>query len=101
MGKLPNFRGCEDVKLIGHGEWSDPELLWEHEGNEYLFNYWDIESALWDNFTEITGINDEDRNDTTEEKFDKYVQDNCVDYLKEVIAGGYFAEGSTDWKDNN
>ena len=100
MDKLPNFRGCEDVKLIGHGEWSDPELLWEHEGNEYLFNYWDIESALWNNFTEITGINDEDRNDITEEEFDKYVQDNCVDYLKEVIAGGYFTDGSTDWKDN-
>ncbi|MEE3309756.1 hypothetical protein, partial [Sharpea azabuensis] len=82
-----NYRGAENVRLISHGEWADPEL--EYKGK--LFNYWDIEDGMWNDFLEETGHTDEEANDAkVEEEFDEYVQRNVDDYLEDVIYGGYF-----------
>ena len=92
------YRGSTEVELISNGAWSDPELEW----NGYTFNYWDIEDALWNNFLEDTGHTDNESDDTEVEKeFDKYVQENVVPYLEDVIAGGYFKEGSKHWTGND
>ena len=93
------FRGCKEVEVVSHGCWADPDLVWNDNGTKYCFNYWDIENALWDAFLEETGHSDNDRDEKTEAEFDTFVQGCCVEYLKEVIAGGYFAEGSTSWHD--
>ena len=88
------YRGCENVRFVSHGEWNDPDLISEIDGTEYCFNYWDIENALWDNFCDEIETQDSDSN---EERFSKYVKNNCYEYLKEVISGGYFKDGITDW----
>ena len=87
--KHPNYRGTENVELIWHGEWSDPELRYDGK----LFNYWDIEDALWDMYCEGIGmerIEVEKDMDAHEDSFDKYAQENCVNYLEDCIFGGYF-----------
>lgn len=98
MSKKPlkeGWRGTP-VKIVSHGSWGDPDLVW----NGYTFNYWDIEDAMWSMFLEETGHKDSESNDpAVEEEFNKYVQDNYEDYLGDVIFGGYFDEGSKSWHD--
>ena len=88
------------VKMVSHGSWSDPDLVWNDGEKEYTFNYWDIEDAMWSMFLEETGHDDSESNDPkVEAEFDEFVQNNYEDYLGDVVFGGYFDEGSTDWHD--
>jgi hypothetical protein len=88
------------VKIVSHGSWGDPDLVWNNGEEEYTFNYWDIEDAMWNMFLEETGHKDSESNDPkVEEEFNEYVQDNYEGYLEDVIWGGYFDEGSTNWHD--
>ena len=88
------------VKIVSHGSWGDPDLVWNNGEHEYTFNYWDIEDALWNNFLEYSGHDDSESNDPkVEAEFDKFVQDSYEDYLEDVIWGGYFDEGSYSWHD--
>lgn len=105
MAKGNGWRGCENVFMIPHGEWSDPDLVWEdkYTNIEYTFNYWDIENALWEMFLEDTGHADNESNiPEVEIEFDKYIQeeDRAEWYLRDVIAGGYFNDcPNNDWHD--
>lgn len=96
---MANYRGAEGIEFISHGEWCDPELVYDGKS----FNYWDIEDALWSMFCEeivennivdgnmyVTVYDIEEHMDKYEPMFDKYVQDNAADYLNDVIFGGYF-----------
>lgn len=88
------------VKMVSHGSWGDPDLVWNNGEHEYTFNYWDIEDAMWNDFLEYTGHDDSESNDPkVEAEFDEFVQDNYDGYLEDVIAGGYFDEGSYSWHD--
>lgn len=88
------------VKLVSHGSWGDPDLVWNNGEKEYTFNYWDIEDAMWNMFLEETGHDDSEANDPkVEAEFDEFVQNNYDGYLEDVIFGGYFDEGSTSWHD--
>lgn len=79
------YRGAKGVEFVGHGEWADPELIY----NGYSFNYWDIEDALWHDFLEETGYSDAQSDDPKVEKqFNKFVQDRATDYLDDCIFGG-------------
>lgn len=41
-----------DVRVISHGEWSDPEVEWEKSHYQKpLYNYWDATEGLDDDFT--------------------------------------------------
>ena len=87
------YRGCKGVTMIGHGEWSDPEL--EYDG--YLFNYWDIEDALWNGFLDETGWTDVDGDEpVVENEFNEYVKARCVEYLDDCISGGAFTDLSIE-----
>lgn len=77
INKDAGFRGAKNVEMIWHGTQSDPELKYKN----YLFNYWDIEDALWDAYKE-------EESNPTEEGFDKYVQTHVDGYLEDCIAGG-------------
>ena len=90
------WRGCNNITVVGHGSWGDPDLVYDG----YTFNYWDIEDALWYEFLEETEYNDSmSDNPKVEAEFDKYCQENAESYLEDVIAGGYFDEDSTSWHD--
>lgn len=70
-----NYRGCDEVRFINHGDWADPEL----EYNGRTFNYYRIEDALWEMYLEDGG------NRRDEDAFNQYVRDNCVRLLDEII----------------
>ncbi len=90
------WRGCDNIKMVSHGSWGDPDLVYDG----YTFNYWDIEDALWFEFLEETGYDDSMSDDPkVEAEFDKYCQENAEGYLEDVIAGGYFEDDSTSWHD--
>ena len=101
------YRGNKSIKFVYHGEWSDPDLIYDG----YTFNYWEIENALWEDFLdrvedgdidvsfdrEYAENNSDDK--TVNDAFNLYVQENGVDYLNDVIHGGYFEKGSKSWHD--
>lgn len=88
---MANYRGAKDVEFIWNGTQSDPQLRYK----DMLFNYYDIEEALWDMFEEENPQLDlsgewADTQIVVEQMFDEYVQDNVVNYLEDCIYGGYF-----------
>jgi len=64
-----NWRGVPGVKMIWHGEWSDPEL----EYNGKVLNYWEVENTMYERAKE-DGIDAEN-----DEAFNKYCQDYAYD----------------------
>lgn len=96
MSKKNNWRGCENIEFVNYNEWADPDIVY----NGYVFNYWDIEDALWNDFLDATGYDDSDSdNPEIESEFDLYVQENAECYLSDCIFGGYFKNGSKSWHD--
>lgn len=64
------FYGIYGIQFIWHGEWSDPELIWHKKS----FNYYDVESPLWDSYN----IECEEKNKSVnEEDFAKWVKENA------------------------
>lgn len=91
-----SYRGCENVDMGYLTDWDDPALLYD----EKVYNYWDIEDALWTDFLEFVSDQELPNSYTEdEENFNTYVQEHIEDYLSDVDAGGYFKEGSNDWRD--
>lgn len=95
-GLVENFRGAKDIEFIWHGETNDPEL--EYKGTR--FNYWDVENALWDDFKASTGVSDSDDSPETEERFNKFVQDNAPgmldDWISAKLADLHIEDGHTE-----
>lgn len=42
------FYGIYGMQLISHGAWCDPEIVWHGKS----FNYYDVETPLWEDFRE-------------------------------------------------
>ena len=82
------WRGCPDIMFGYYNDHADPDLLYKG----YVFNYWDIEAALWGNFTE-------EFPNSTDDAFSAYVRGIAPTYLDECIANNYFREGSKSWHD--
>ena len=81
---LPNWRGIKGIRYKNNGEWSDPWLIYRG----YIFNYWNIEDALWDNFLEETGHKDNESGlAKVEEEFNMWLEDNAKGYLEDCIFG--------------
>lgn len=90
---MANYHGIPEIEYIYHGEWSDPELIYDGKS----FNYWYIEDTLWSMFCEglredngLSVSEIEQNVDKYEPMFDEYVQDIAVSYLDDCIFGGYF-----------
>lgn len=93
---MDKWRGCQDIYMEWYGTQADPSLVYKG----YRFNYWDIEDALWTDFITEKGYKDSDSGkEVIESEFDAYVQGWAERYLDDVIFGGYFKEGSKDWRD--
>ena len=90
---MANYRDTENVEFIWNGTQSDPQLRYDGK----LFNYYDIDGALYDMFEEANpdlDLSGEWADDAVlaDALFDKYVQEHCVGYLEDCILGGYFAD---------
>ena len=82
------WRGCPDIMFGYYNDYADPDLLYKG----WVFNYWDIEAALWENFTE-------EFPNSTDDAFSAYVRDAAPLYLEDCIANNYFPNGVKDWHD--
>ena len=83
---LPNWRGIKGIRFKYNGSWSDGELIFRG----YVFNYNDIEDALWENFLEETGHKDSESGlSKVEEEFNMWLEeDDCAkNYLIDCIYG--------------
>ena len=86
------WRGCSNVLWQSNGAWGDPDIIADIDGKTYVFNYWDIEDALWDMFCEDNGYDraEVENDPSIEDEFDLYCQSSAYDYLEDVVYGGYF-----------
>ena len=92
---MNNWRGCKNVFWRSNGQMSDPDIVIKTGDDTYVFNYYDIEDALWYDFCEDRGYDpaEVENNSEVEADFDKYCQDYAYDYcVGDVIAGGYFED---------
>ena len=87
--------GCKAVEMHYYNDTADPDLVW----NGLVFNYYDIEFALWDMFCEERPEARDAELGAFDKEFGAYVRANAVDYLRACIDGGYFADGSKSWHD--
>lgn len=96
------WRGCSNVLWQSNGEWGDPDIIADIGGKTYVFNYWDIEDALWDMFCEDNGYDraEVENDPSIEDEFDLYCQSSAYDYLEDVVYGGYF-DGIEDEEGGN
>ena len=47
-----NWYGIEGATFVSHGAWSDGEIYFDYEGEQYVINANDAEEWLWDDFKE-------------------------------------------------
>ena len=47
-----NWYGIEGATFVSHGEWSDGEIYFDYEGEQYVINANDAEEWLWTDFKE-------------------------------------------------
>ena len=76
---MANYLGIKDIKYIFRGICNDPAIMYKG----HLFNYYDIEDPLWENFQDITN------GQGTAEEFELWLIDNpyyVTDWLDELIA---------------
>lgn len=66
----------KNYKFIYHNDWSDPEI--EYKG--YRFNYWDIETALWEDFKEQC-----DDTEDEDDAFEDYKKENMEELLEDWL----------------
>ncbi|WP_300924534.1 hypothetical protein [uncultured Clostridium sp.] len=76
------YRGTK-VKLIYHGDWNDPELVY----NGRSYNYYDVENALWNDYINdnyIDPIRVDPSDIEIDEEFTQYVQEHVYDLLNSL-----------------
>lgn len=72
------YRGVPGSVYIWHGEWSDPEILWD--GVELNAN--DVEDFLWSTYKEVC---DENGENPTDEGFETWAEnEDIASYLDEI-----------------
>lgn len=78
LGDSNNFRGCPSIKIRWHGEWSDPELMY----NGYLANYYEIEDYL------VAQAREEGIDENDDAAFDAFCQQNEREIQEMIINNG-------------
>ena len=91
------YRGVPDVEFVYHGDWADPELV--YQGKSY--DYYDIEGPMWEMYNEDFPAPEDYNSDEYkewEDRFDDYVRDNAYmvyDYLDNLNDCGAYYGGAT------
>ena len=75
------FYGIYGIRMIWHGEWSDPELLWHGKS----FNYYDVETPLWHEYKEVCEICGTKPNENDFEKWVKINAHRAREYLQNLL----------------
>lgn len=65
----PLWMGIRGFRLVWHGEWSDPEVIWHN----YAMNINYIEQPMWKNFEEACK---EDGIEENEDNFEIFCKEN-------------------------
>ena len=87
---MRNYRGIRGIEFVWHGAWADPELKYKNR----LFNYWDIEEAIFDEFKEWAkeyGVKVNSENEDT--LFDEYCRNDNGAAVKNYLDDYIFAGG--------
>ena len=74
------FYGIPGIQIIWHGEWADPELVW----NGQSFDYYDLEMPLWEVYREEC---DEAGVPTDDDKFGEWIREHAdlaEEYLRNL-----------------
>lgn len=80
------WRGVEGTIFVYHGDWSDPEVLY----NDKDINYWDLENNAWEAYKyECEG----DEKEPSEQEFDNLPSSWFKDYLDNEYMPCAFGEG--------
>ena len=87
---MKNYRGIRGVGFIWHGAWADPELKYKNR----LFNYWDIEEAIFECFKDwARDYNIEVNSNNEDELFDEYCRNDNGAMVKNYLDDYIFAGG--------
>lgn len=77
------YRGCKGVYFYSKNNVEDPILYYKDKE----FNYWDIENFMWDEFVcMFPNLKNKFESYKTEEKFNKFIRKNLINYLNEIIS---------------
>ena len=90
-GAEDNFRGCDNIEMVWHGEWADPEL----KCNGYIANYYEIEDAVYE-WAKEEGI-DADNDD----EFSQFCIENQAEIEDMIQEMGEKEEGFDDETDED
>ena len=75
------FYGIYGIEFIYHGDWGDPELIWYKKS----FNYYDLETPLWDDYNDECN---ENNTTPTDEGFCAWIKNNAYlarEYLQNLM----------------
>ena len=87
---MKNYRGIRGIGFIWHGAWADPELKYKNR----LFNYWDIEEAIFEGFKDwARDYNIEVNSNNEDELFDEYCRNDNGAMVKNYLDDYIFAGG--------
>ena len=67
------FYGIRGIRVLWHGDWADPELLW----HGMIFNYYALEDALWGVYEEEHKKPGDTGVDATYDDFAAWVKKNA------------------------
>ena len=79
------WRGVEGTIYVYHGDWSDPEVLYDDEE----INYWDLEESAWDSYKCECEDNGKE---PSEQEFDNLPSSWFKEYLDYEYMPGRFGE---------
>ena len=85
------YCGVPDVYFIYHGEWADPEIMYQ---GKYFNLPMDVEEPLWSYYKEYC---EENGFDVIEEDFGEYVEthpDDVYEILNNLIESGIYKENN-------
>ena len=67
------FYGARNSEVVWHGEWADPEVYFDYQGEQYILNYYDCEDELEYLFKNYCEDNDIDN--PTDNDYVKFAED--------------------------
>lgn len=76
-----SWHGVEGSTFVWHGEWSDPEIYFDYDGEQYVFNGSEMEDILWSYFKEYceeNGLNPDEQDDEAYDKFAEREAENVL-----------------------
>lgn len=79
--ELPNWYGIEDIGLVWHNEWADPEI--EYKGKRC--SCYIVENTMWERYREENGKY------ADEELFGQYIRNN-IEEVYELVELALFSD---------